>query len=119
MAKSYRFIHNCRKKLQTVLARILIVLHHGCGKLLFTAPITTCVIANQCSHWCGDPPDIPETLWDCHVGLSGLLAMTFFYLTSLLNHNLSSHFLCFSIDYLEFYDIIKLYDYAPKGAPIR
>ena len=26
------------------------------------------VIANQCAHWCGDPPDIPETLGDCHVG---------------------------------------------------
>ena len=25
------------------------------------------VIANQSADWCGDPPDIPETLGDCHV----------------------------------------------------
>ena len=27
----------------------------------------TPVIANQSADWCGDPPDIPETLGDCHV----------------------------------------------------
>ena len=32
------------------------------------------VIANQCAHWCGNLPDIPETFWECHVAT--LLAMT-------------------------------------------
>ena len=27
------------------------------------------VIASQCAHWRGNPPNIPETLGDCHVGL--------------------------------------------------
>ena len=27
------------------------------------------VIANQCAHWCGNPPKLLETIGDCHVGL--------------------------------------------------
>ena len=29
------------------------------------------VIASQCAHWRGNPPDTPETLGDCHVAAAG------------------------------------------------
>jgi len=54
-------------------------------KLSFSGIKMFHVIANQPAGWCGDPVDFVETIRDCHVGTSFLLAMTCFFFSAPLN----------------------------------